>query len=124
MHCRNVDLKTLKHEAEYFGILPLGMCITYSIHQYTTSYCYSIVKRLSVCDELDRSNCGSLLFYCQIKPPVFENLPPGFGGTVGTHDTGAPSSSLLLPHSHSGLAVKSGDCNFDDPVPILRKNFL
>ena len=23
---RNVDLKTLKHEAEFFGVLPLGMC--------------------------------------------------------------------------------------------------
>ena len=31
-----------------------------------------VVKRLAVCEELERSSCGSLLFYCQIKPPVFE----------------------------------------------------
>jgi len=53
----NVDLKALKHEAEFYGILPL-------------------MKQLAVCDELEKSNCGSLLFYSQLQPPVFDQMPP------------------------------------------------
>ena len=35
------------------------------------------VKRLAVCDELEHSSCGSLLFYCRIDPPVFDLMPTG-----------------------------------------------
>ena len=27
------------------------------------------VKRLVVCEELERSNCGNILFYCHLSPP-------------------------------------------------------
>ena len=29
---RNIDLKTLKHEAEFYGVLPLGMCVVCAAH--------------------------------------------------------------------------------------------
>jgi BTB/POZ domain-containing protein KCTD3 len=38
-----VDVSVLRHEAEFYGILPL-------------------VKRLMLCEDLDRSLCGDVLF--------------------------------------------------------------
>lgn len=47
---RNCDIKSLKHEAEYYGITPL-------------------VKRLVLCVDLNQSSCGDLLFYGYLPPP-------------------------------------------------------
>lgn len=44
------DRKALKHEAEYYGISPL-------------------VKRLLLCEEMDQSGCGDILFYCLLPAP-------------------------------------------------------
>ena len=46
----DVNLKELKHEAEFYGLAPL-------------------VKKLSLCEELDRSGCGDVLFYSYLPPP-------------------------------------------------------
>ncbi len=32
---------------------------------------FSLVKRLSVCEELDDNACGSILFYAQLNPPGY-----------------------------------------------------
>jgi hypothetical protein len=53
VNCRQIDLKTLKHEAEFYGVLPLA-------------------KRLAVCEEAETGNCGNILFYSMLHPPVFE----------------------------------------------------
>lgn len=47
---KNVDLRTLRHEAEYYGITPL-------------------VKRLVLCEDLSQSSCGDVLFYGYLPPP-------------------------------------------------------
>ncbi|XP_078035257.1 BTB/POZ domain-containing protein KCTD3 [Augochlora pura] len=47
---KSVDLRTLRHEAEYYGILPL-------------------VKRLMLCEDLTQSSCGDVLFYGYLPPP-------------------------------------------------------
>lgn len=47
------DLKMLRHESEYYNIHPL-------------------TKRLLLCEEMDHSGCGDLLFYCLLPPP---NIP-------------------------------------------------
>ena len=47
---KNVDLRTLRHEAEYYGITPL-------------------VKRLMLCEDLSQSSCGDVLFYGYLPPP-------------------------------------------------------
>ncbi|XP_060534512.1 BTB/POZ domain-containing protein KCTD3 isoform X2 [Cylas formicarius] len=47
---KNVDLKTLRHEAEYYNIAPL-------------------VRRLILCEELTQSTCGDVLFYGYLPPP-------------------------------------------------------
>ncbi|KHJ79435.1 hypothetical protein OESDEN_20919 [Oesophagostomum dentatum] len=49
----NIAPSTLKHEAQYFGLAPL-------------------VRRLTLCEELDVSSCGSVLFHAMIPAP---NLP-------------------------------------------------
>ncbi|VDL80686.1 unnamed protein product [Nippostrongylus brasiliensis] len=46
-------LRTKQHEAQYFGLAPL-------------------VRRLTLCEELDVSSCGSVLFHAMIPAP---NLP-------------------------------------------------
>lgn len=47
---KNVDIRALRHEAEYYGITPL-------------------VKRLMLCEDLSQSPCGDVLFYGYLPPP-------------------------------------------------------
>ncbi|XP_028048056.1 BTB/POZ domain-containing protein KCTD3 isoform X3 [Monomorium pharaonis] len=47
---KNIDIRTLRHEAEYYGITPL-------------------VKRLMLCEDLTQSSCGDVLFYGYLPPP-------------------------------------------------------
>jgi hypothetical protein len=47
---KNVNIRTLRHESEYYGITPL-------------------VKRLMLCEDLSQSSCGDVLFYGYLPPP-------------------------------------------------------
>lgn len=47
---KDVNIRTLRHEAEYYGITPL-------------------VKRLMLCEDLSQSSCGDVLFYGYLPPP-------------------------------------------------------
>ncbi|KAL0972863.1 hypothetical protein UPYG_G00195670 [Umbra pygmaea] len=49
---RSINVHQLMHEAEFYGITPL-------------------VRKLQLCDELDRSSCGSVLFNGYLPPPVY-----------------------------------------------------
>ncbi|XP_010890268.2 SH3KBP1-binding protein 1 isoform X2 [Esox lucius] len=49
---RSINVHLLMHEAEFYGITPL-------------------VRKLQLCDELDRSSCGSVLFNGYLPPPVY-----------------------------------------------------
>ncbi|KTF86972.1 hypothetical protein cypCar_00030203 [Cyprinus carpio] len=51
LHPRSIDVHLLMHEAEFYGITPL-------------------VRKLQLCDELDRSSCGNVLFNGYLPPPV------------------------------------------------------
>ncbi|CAG5127066.1 unnamed protein product [Candidula unifasciata] len=48
---RNVDLSALRHEAEFYGISAL-------------------VGRLALCEDLDHSSCGDVLFHGYFQPPT------------------------------------------------------
>jgi len=48
------------------------------------------VKRLAVCEELDNSSCGSVLFFSQIFPPVFDPL------TFGEAPLNVPQPQLAI----------------------------
>ncbi|XP_059148240.1 BTB/POZ domain-containing protein KCTD3-like isoform X2 [Physella acuta] len=66
---RNVDISALRHEAEFYGI-------------------NALVRRLSLCEDLDHSSCGDVLFHGYFHPPA----PP------------LPNSSRL-----SVVSVESGE---------------
>nr|XP_012139190.1 PREDICTED: SH3KBP1-binding protein 1 isoform X1 [Megachile rotundata]XP_012139192.1 PREDICTED: SH3KBP1-binding protein 1 isoform X1 [Megachile rotundata] len=67
---KNVDLRTLRHEAEYYGITPL-------------------VKRLILCEDLSQSSCGDVLFYGYLPPPSIPlhepSTVPSNVGDVSVH---------------------------------------
>ncbi|KAH9515327.1 BTB/POZ domain-containing protein kctd3 [Bulinus truncatus] len=48
---RNVDLSALRHEAEFYGI-------------------NALVGRLALCEDLDHSSCGDVLFHGYFQPPT------------------------------------------------------
>ncbi|KOB51816.1 BTB/POZ domain-containing protein KCTD3, partial [Operophtera brumata] len=58
----NVNIKALKHECDYFGITPLS-------------------RRLALCDEMNHSSCGDVLFYGYLPPPL--SVPNGNNGRTG-----------------------------------------
>lgn len=47
---KSIDIRTLRHEAEYYGITPL-------------------IRRLMLCEDLTHSSCGDVLFYGYLPPP-------------------------------------------------------
>lgn len=52
LHPRSINVHMLMHEAEFYGITPL-------------------VRKLQLCDELDRSSCGNVLFNGYLPPAVY-----------------------------------------------------
>nr|XP_031848740.1 BTB/POZ domain-containing protein KCTD3 isoform X2 [Nomia melanderi] len=93
---KSADLRTLRHEAEYYGIIPL-------------------VKRLMLCEDLTQSSCGDVLFYGYLPPPSIPLQEPTATssnvGDVSVHGratnattnpkTDAPSTSQSATPSNS-----------------------
>ncbi|GCB69015.1 hypothetical protein scyTo_0005404 [Scyliorhinus torazame] len=59
---RGVNINVLRHEAEFYGITPL-------------------VRRLLLCEELERSSCGSVLFHGYLPPPAIPSRKGSIGGS-------------------------------------------
>ncbi|XP_017274215.1 BTB/POZ domain-containing protein KCTD3 [Kryptolebias marmoratus] len=68
---RGVNISVLRHEAEFYGITPL-------------------VRRLLLCEELDRSSCGSVLFHGYLPPPA---IPPRKSSSASTASDERPGPS-------------------------------
>ncbi|ETN70753.1 hypothetical protein NECAME_14555 [Necator americanus] len=85
----NVAPSTLKHEAQYFGLAPL-------------------VRRLTLCEELDVSSCGSVLFHAMIPAP---NLP--FERPIAERktesSTSSPDNSSLTKQTETPKSTSSTD---------------
>ncbi|XP_026148860.1 BTB/POZ domain-containing protein KCTD3 isoform X2 [Mastacembelus armatus] len=88
---RGVNISILRHEAEFYGITPL-------------------VRRLLLCEELDRSSCGSVLFHGYLPPPAIPAHKPSPAST-------APGSSTDERPGPSGAE------GFTHVVPPLRSSF-
>ncbi|XP_066437300.1 SH3KBP1-binding protein 1 [Eleutherodactylus coqui] len=82
---RGVNGSLLLHEAEFYGITPL-------------------VRRLQLCEELERSSCGSVLFNGYLPPPVFP-------------------AKRRNRHSVSGLQVSSRSAG-NERAPVRRSNTM
>ncbi|XP_069500609.1 SH3KBP1-binding protein 1-like [Ambystoma mexicanum] len=83
---RQVNTSLLLHEAEFYGITPL-------------------VRRLQLCEELDRSSCGSVLFNGYLPPPVFP-------------------AKRRNRHSLAGPQIASGRLTPSERAPVRRSNTM
>ncbi|XP_076834039.1 BTB/POZ domain-containing protein KCTD3 isoform X1 [Brachyhypopomus gauderio] len=85
---RGVNISVLRHEAEFYGITPL-------------------VRRLLLCEELERSSCGSVLFHGYLPPPAIPARKAAGGQTTaagGPEERPGPSGAeggfpRSCPHS-------------------------
>uniref|UniRef100_A0A671K5T8 BTB/POZ domain-containing protein KCTD3 n=1 Tax=Sinocyclocheilus anshuiensis TaxID=1608454 RepID=A0A671K5T8_9TELE len=78
LHPRSIDVHLLMHEAEFYGITPL-------------------VRKLQLCDELDRSSCGNVLFNGYLPP-----LDPRSEFTCPISD---PGMVRIICGHHNWIAV-------------------
>lgn len=98
----DVDIGTLRHEAEFYGISPL-------------------VKRLILCEDLNHSSCGDVLFHGYLPPPV---APPNDHATANKgpsekKETPLPRAENEASTSGStpGPSTSSGNSTFVDARP-------
>ncbi|CAK6979724.1 SH3KBP1-binding protein 1 [Scomber scombrus] len=86
LHPRSISVHMLMHEAEFYGITPL-------------------VRKLQLCDELDRSSCGNVLFNGYLPPPVYP-------------------AKRLNRHSVAGSQFMAGRSATAERVPVRRSNTM
>ncbi|XP_028830808.1 BTB/POZ domain-containing protein KCTD3-like isoform X2 [Denticeps clupeoides] len=103
---RGVNINVLRHEAEFYGITPL-------------------VRRLLLCEELDRSSCGSVLFHGYLPPPVVplrkstaEEERPGPGGAEGGFPRTCPYAAFPGPSGAEGGQLEMEGSHVD-PRKVL-----
>ncbi|XP_056868290.1 BTB/POZ domain-containing protein KCTD3 isoform X2 [Takifugu flavidus] len=107
---RGINISVLRHEAEFYGITPL-------------------VRRLVLCEELDRSSCGSVLFHGYLPPPVVpaHKSSPASAASCSSSDSrsgsiGAEGFTRAGPPPHPSLSDSPGtDDNRLGPVIDPRK---
>ncbi|XP_005348911.1 BTB/POZ domain-containing protein KCTD3 isoform X1 [Microtus ochrogaster] len=87
---RGVSISVLRHEAEFYGITPL-------------------VRRLLLCEELERSSCGSVLFHGYLPPP----------GIPNRKITSTARSSV---DARNGLNSVEGEAQGSGTQPVLSGN--
>lgn len=95
---KNVDLRTLRHEAEYYGIIPL-------------------VKRLMLCEDLTQSSCGDVLFYGYLPPPSIPLQEP----TTVASNIGDVSVHGRIPTNNSNSRVDVPSTS-QNPIPGTSSN--
>uniref|UniRef100_A0A8D3EBC1 BTB/POZ domain-containing protein KCTD3 n=1 Tax=Scophthalmus maximus TaxID=52904 RepID=A0A8D3EBC1_SCOMX len=84
---RGVSISVLRHEAEFYGITPL-------------------VRRLLLCEELDRSSCGSVLFHGYLPPPEkFDSVLPLKTTTRKTSPVVDPRKVLIIAGHHNWIVA-------------------
>ncbi|XP_030074158.1 SH3KBP1-binding protein 1 [Microcaecilia unicolor] len=83
---RGVNIRLLLHEAEFYGITPL-------------------VRRLQLCEDLERSSCGSVLFNGYLPPTVFP-------------------AKRRNRHSVAGSQIFTGRLNSSERAPVRRSNTM
>ncbi|XP_013999788.1 BTB/POZ domain-containing protein KCTD3 isoform X2 [Salmo salar] len=74
---RGVNINILRHEAEFYGITPL-------------------VRRLLLCEEIERSSCGSVLFHGYLPPPALparNSSPTPAASGLAAEDRPGPSGA-------------------------------
>lgn len=88
---KNNEIRSVRHEAEFYGITPL-------------------VKRLALCEDLNHSSCGDVLFYAFLAAPA---MP--VNETVNALTTQASNSSSTAGMSRN---VNSSNGSGIDAAPV------
>ncbi|KAF5308188.1 hypothetical protein FQR65_LT06368 [Abscondita terminalis] len=108
---KDIEIKTLRHEAEYYGISPL-------------------VKRLILCEEMSESTCGDVLFYGYLPPPCIPLQDSSVAANVTSGSTNNISNDGInaqypLIQSSSGQVIngnfvqnRSLGLAYLDPMPV------
>uniref|UniRef100_A0A671K3S7 BTB/POZ domain-containing protein KCTD3 n=1 Tax=Sinocyclocheilus anshuiensis TaxID=1608454 RepID=A0A671K3S7_9TELE len=109
LHPRSIDVLLLMHEAEFYGITPL-------------------VRKLQLCDELDRSSCGNVLFNGYLPPAVYPVKrrnrhsvagPQFMGGRAGPAERAPVRRSNTMPPNlgNAGILIfrSTPICPISDP---------
>nr|XP_026494338.1 BTB/POZ domain-containing protein KCTD3 isoform X1 [Vanessa tameamea] len=82
----NINIRALRHECDYFGITPLS-------------------RRLALCDEMNHSSCGDVLFYGYLPPPLNTALPNGNNGrnanSVSRKNSTTSNTEVAANRTHS-----------------------
>ncbi|XP_068152227.1 BTB/POZ domain-containing protein KCTD3 [Drosophila tropicalis] len=81
---KNCEIRALRHEAEYYGITPL-------------------TKRLALCEDLNHSSCGDVLFYGFLAPPP---MPNNESMSSAMDDSALPSTSANSTAPRPGSMVR------------------
>uniref|UniRef100_A0A182N5J2 BTB/POZ domain-containing protein KCTD3 n=1 Tax=Anopheles dirus TaxID=7168 RepID=A0A182N5J2_9DIPT len=90
---KSVDIRVLRHEAEFYNIAPL-------------------IKRLMLCEEMDQSSCGDVLFYGYLPAPIIPVQEIPISSSAGSSiSAGTVTTSSFASNSSTASNVKS------DPVP-------
>ncbi|XP_052387964.1 SH3KBP1-binding protein 1 [Carassius gibelio] len=97
LHPRSIEVHLLMHEAEFYGITPL-------------------VRKLQLCDELDRSSCGNVLFNGYLPPAVYPVKrrnrhsvagPQFMGGRAGPVERAPVRRSNTMPPNLGNAGILS-----------------
>ncbi|XP_052106922.1 BTB/POZ domain-containing protein KCTD3-like [Mytilus californianus] len=88
-----ISLSALKHEAEYFGITPL-------------------VRRLVLCEDLDHSSCGDVLFHGSLGPPC-----PPMPEILEKKPVSQSTSNITRSPQHTTQAHARSQSMHVNPVP-------
>ncbi|XP_032881248.1 BTB/POZ domain-containing protein KCTD3 [Amblyraja radiata] len=107
---RGVNINVLRHEAEFYGITPL-------------------VRRLLLCEELERSSCGSVLFHGYLPPPAIPSRKGSIGGSGALQDSKSGQSTAegavrpnTAPSVSTGVISTEGSARLGtvvDPRKVL-----
>uniref|UniRef100_A0A182MIQ7 BTB/POZ domain-containing protein KCTD3 n=1 Tax=Anopheles culicifacies TaxID=139723 RepID=A0A182MIQ7_9DIPT len=92
---KSVDIRVLRHEAEFYNIAPL-------------------IKRLMLCEEMDQSSCGDVLFYGYLPAPNIpvQEIPIGSSGS-----SGSSISAGTATISSSYTSASSSTQHKSEPIP-------
>ncbi|KAF1603091.1 UNVERIFIED_CONTAM: BTB/POZ domain-containing protein KCTD3, partial [Eudyptes robustus] len=97
----NVSLSMLIHEAEFYGITPL-------------------LKRLKLCQEMNETPCGDVLFMGVLDPP--DEIPSVSSVKFKINDSGESSSRLSTVSSESTVDPTTRQIRTDLRRLVLREN--
>ncbi|KAJ6641901.1 BTB/POZ domain-containing protein KCTD3 [Pseudolycoriella hygida] len=111
---KQIDIRVLRHEAEYYNISPL-------------------IKRLALCEDLGHSSCGDVLFYgCLLPPniPLHEGSSSANSGSESETRSSTSSTSSQFStcsinnvnqqHAKPGSMVRVPELNSTTPATTSR----